>query len=101
MRSQGAVATIIEDLHSQQRTLCHTVLAASENISPQDSVESWVNANRGVFERATAFAGLKSSDPLNLAMRAFSSLQMRELIVAWFAAFVGLISQARLCSPSA
>ena len=46
-------------------------------------MESWVNANHGVFERATAlFEGLKNSVPLNLAMLALANRQMRELIVA-------------------
>jgi glutamate dehydrogenase len=78
-----AVAAIIEDLYSQQRALCRTVLAANEDIAPEDAVENWVADNHGVFDRAMAlFENLKSSGPLALAKLALANRHMRELIVA-------------------
>jgi glutamate dehydrogenase len=78
-----AVAAIIEDLYSQQRALCRTVLVAGDGIAPEDAVEYWVRDNQGVFERATTlFEDLRSSGPLDLAKLALANRHMRELIVA-------------------
>ncbi|MBT3628394.1 MAG: NAD-glutamate dehydrogenase, partial [Rhodospirillaceae bacterium] len=78
-----AVAAIIEDLYSQQRALCRTVLVASEGSAPEDAVENWVADNEGVFERATAlFEDLRSAGALDLAKLALANRHMRELIVA-------------------
>ena len=78
-----AVAAIIEDLYSQQRALCRTVLVACDGTAPEDAVEKWVGDNHGVFERATAlFEDLRSAGPLDLAKLALANRHMRELIVA-------------------
>ena len=78
-----AVAAIVEDLYSQQRALCRTVLVACDGTPPEEAVEKWIGDNHGVFERATAlFEDLKSAGPLDLAKLALANRHMRELIVA-------------------
>ena len=78
-----AVAAIIEDLYSQQRALCRTVLSDGAHDAPEDAVESWISQNQEVFERATVlFDDLKSAGPLDLAKLALANRHLRELILA-------------------
>jgi glutamate dehydrogenase len=80
---QRAVAAIIEDLFSQQRALCRTVLSDGAHLSPEDAVENWVSENQEIFERAVLlFDDLKSAGPLDLAKLALANRHMRELILA-------------------
>ncbi|MDA0231160.1 MAG: NAD-glutamate dehydrogenase [Proteobacteria bacterium] len=80
---QRAVAAIIEDLYSQQRALCRTVLSDGAHLSPEDAVENWVSQNQDIFERSVAlFDDLKSAGPLDLAKLALANRHMRELILA-------------------
>lgn len=78
-----AVAAIIEDLYSQQRAICRTVLADGTQVSPEDAVETWISQNQDIFERAAVlFDDLKSAGPLDLAKLALANRHMRELILA-------------------
>ena len=78
-----AVAAIIEDLFSQQRALCRTVLADGAHLSPEETVENWISENQETFGRATLlFDDLKSAGPLDLAKLALANRHMRELILA-------------------
>ncbi len=77
-----AVGAIIEDLYSQQRALCRAVLSEGVQATPEDAVENWIDANRDIFERATAlFDDLKSAGPLDLAKLALANRHMRELLL--------------------
>ena len=78
-----AVAAIIEDLYSQQRALCRTVLSDGAHSAPEDAVENWITQNQEVFERAAAlFDDLKSAGPLDLSKLALANRHLRELILA-------------------
>jgi glutamate dehydrogenase len=78
-----AVTAIIEDLYSQQRALCRTVLAEGSEAAPEDAVENWIAGNQDIFERATAlFDDLKSAGALDLAKLALANRHMRELLLA-------------------
>ncbi len=80
---QRAVAAIIEDLFSQQRALCRTVLSDGAHLSPEDAVDNWVSENQEIFEQSVAlFDDLKSAGPLDLAKLAIANRHMRELILA-------------------
>ena len=78
-----AVAAIIEDLYSQQRALCRTVLSDGAHLTPEETVENWIAENQDTFGRATMlFDDLKSAGPLDLAKLALANRHMRELILA-------------------
>ena len=78
-----AVSAIVEDLYSQQRALCRTVLSDRAVVTPEDAVENWISENQDIFERATVlFDDLKSAGALDLAKLALANRHMRELILA-------------------
>ena len=78
-----AVAAIIEDLFSQQRALCRTVLSDGAHLTPEETVENWISENQETFGRATVlFDDLESAGPLDLAKLALANRLMRELILA-------------------
>ena len=78
-----AVAAIIEDLFSQQRALCRTVLSDGAHLTPEETVENWISENQETFGRATVlFDDLESAGPLDLAKLALANRHMRELILA-------------------
>ena len=78
-----AVSAIIEDLYSQQRALCRTVLSDRAVVTPEDAVENWISENQDIFERAAVlFDDLKGAGALDLAKLALANRHMRELILA-------------------
>lgn len=77
-----AIDAIIEDLYSQQRSLCCVVLKEGAKATPEDAVENWIDANWDIFELATTlFDDLKSSGPLDLAKISLANRHMRELLL--------------------